>query len=290
MKITDQNLSKYQLDQIREKKKHDEIEYKTQTEKLISHLGNDENNYMSFEMYKMMREAGYDIKIKALLEYKHEAVFKGYIESLYEKMRKYGLEGKNSMKFCIKILLNSHYGSILTNQQNFRNIKICSNRDELLKLTKKPEFSSFNIINENLIVVELNKTRCVYDSPILIGTSILFGNKCNLYNYMYNINPELFGKENIKYLMQDTDSVMMKIDNCSYGQYLKILKDNSQYFSSDLGKMENEINENMQEVISLASKCYSLKLKNDQKKKVKGIPKNYSKQFIIMKFSKINQI
>ena len=96
---------------------------------------------------------------------------------------------------------------------------------------------------------------------------------------MYNINPELFGKENIKYLMQDTDSVMMKIDNCSYDKYLKILKDNPQYFSSELGKMENEINENIQEVISLASKCYSLKLKNDQRKKVKGIPKNYSKQF-----------
>ena len=32
-------------------------------------------------------------------------------------------------------------------------------------------------------------------------------------------------------------------------------------------------------MISLCSKCYSLKLKNDQKKKAKGIPKNYSKQF-----------
>ena len=78
----------------------------------------DKNNYMSFEMYQMMKNAGYDIKIEAILEYKHEAVFKGYIESLYEKRRKYGLEGKNSMKFCIKILLNSLYGSFLTNQQN----------------------------------------------------------------------------------------------------------------------------------------------------------------------------
>ena len=113
----------------------------------------------------------------------------------------------------------------------------------------------------------MHKTRCIFDSPILIGANILFGSKCNLYNYMYNINPELFGKENIKYLMQDTDSVMMKIDNCSYDKYLKILIDNPQYFSSELGKMENEINKNIQEVISLASKCYSLKLKNDQRKK-----------------------
>ena len=96
---------------------------------------------------------------------------------------------------------------------------------------------------------------------------------------MYNINPELFGKENIKYLIQDTDSVLMRIDNCSYDKYLKTLKDNPQYFSNEMGQMENEINENIQEVISLASKCYSLKLKSENKRKTKGIPKNYSKKF-----------
>ena len=84
----------------------------------------------------------------------------------------------------------------------------------------------------------MNKTRCIYDSLILIGVNILFGSKCNLYNYIYNINTKFFGKENIKYLMMDTDSVMMKIDNCSYEKYLKILKDNPRYFSNELGKMK----------------------------------------------------
>ena len=139
------------------------------------------------------------------------------------------------MKLCIKILLNSHYGSTLTNQQKFRNIKICTNREELLKLTKKFEFSNSNIINEDLIVVELNKTKCIYSSPIIIGTSIMFNSKCNLYNYIYNINPKLFGKENIKYLMEDTNSILMKIDNCSYEEYLKKLKDYLEYFGDELG-------------------------------------------------------
>ena len=88
VKITDKNLSEYQINQIREKineNENEKIEYRTQAEKLISHLGNDENNYMSFEMYQMMKDAGYDIEIKAILEYKHKAVFTGYIESLYEK-------------------------------------------------------------------------------------------------------------------------------------------------------------------------------------------------------------
>ena len=95
VKITDKNLWEYQINQIREKRNENEnekTEYRTQAEKLIGHLGNDENNYMSFEMYQMMKDAGYDIKIKAILEYKHKAVFKGYIESLYEKKRQYGWE------------------------------------------------------------------------------------------------------------------------------------------------------------------------------------------------------
>ena len=32
--------------------------------KLINHLGSDENNYLSFEMYKLLLNLGYDIKIK----------------------------------------------------------------------------------------------------------------------------------------------------------------------------------------------------------------------------------
>ena len=80
--------------------------------------------------------------------------------------------------------------------------------------------------------------------------------------------------------MQDTDSVLMKIDNYSYDKYLKILKDNPQFFGNEIGQMENEINENIQKVISLVIvKCYSQKLKSDEKRKTKGIPKNYSKQF-----------
>ena len=31
----------------------------------------------------------------------------------------------------------------------------------------------------------------------MIGSEVLFNGKCNLYNYMYNIIPKLFGRENI---------------------------------------------------------------------------------------------
>ena len=55
------------------------------SEKLISHLGYDENSYISFEMYEMMKSLGYKIDIKKILEYKHDNFMKPYIDILFEK-------------------------------------------------------------------------------------------------------------------------------------------------------------------------------------------------------------
>ena len=103
---------------------------------------------------------------------------------------------------------------------------------------------------------------------------------------MYNIIPKLFGRENITFSFRDTGSITYKIKNCSYEIYLKILKENPQYFNKEMGLMENEIFENINEVISLRSKCYSIQkvsdinIKEDNNyklRKSKGINKNYCK-------------
>ena len=69
---------------------------------------------------------------------------------------------------------------------------------------------------------------------------------------------------------------------------MKVLKENPNYFNKELGLMENEINENINEVISLRSKSNSIqkvsdiniKFDNNHKlRKLKGIPKNYCKRY-----------
>ena len=63
-KITDKNLSEYQLKQIKQKRGKNNNNYNSQSEKLITNLGNDSNCYLNFEMYQMMKNAGYDINIE----------------------------------------------------------------------------------------------------------------------------------------------------------------------------------------------------------------------------------
>ena len=143
-------------------------------------------------------------------------------------------------------------------------------------------------INENLIIIELSKKKCIFDSPIMIGSQVLFNSKCNLYNYMFNIIPNLFGRENMTFSYTDTDSVIYKIENCPYEKYLKTLENNPNLFGKQLGLHEKEILENNNEVVLLRSKSYSIqkvsdiniKIDNNYKlRKSKGINNNYRMKF-----------
>ena len=136
-----------------------------------------------------------------------------------------------------------------------------------------------NPISENLAVIELSKKKCIFDSPIMIGRQVLFNSKCNLYNYMYNHIPKLFGRENIIYSCRDTDSIMYKIKNCPYEKYLKTIEENHNLFKKELGLMENEVDENIQEIISLRAKCFSILTVNCNIRKAKAISKNYCNKY-----------
>ena len=122
--INDKFLSEYQLDQIKNKRNNKNSTCKSQSEKLISNLGNNSNCYLNFEMYQMFKKAGYDIEIKKILEFKHNAIFKNYIEYFYSKKKQFSLENKKSMKLIFKIMMNSFYGATLTDKTRFRDIKI----------------------------------------------------------------------------------------------------------------------------------------------------------------------
>ena len=126
-KITDKNLSEYQLKQ---KRQNNNSNYNSQSEKLILNLGNDQNCYLDFEMYQIMKKSGYKISIKKVLEFKHKAIFKNYIEYLYSKKKRYSLQNKKSTEFIYKILMNSFYGSTLTDKTRFRDIEFVQQKNQ----------------------------------------------------------------------------------------------------------------------------------------------------------------
>ena len=77
--------TKIEYDQLSEFQRKNLKENYKSSEKLISHLGNDKNSYISFEMYEIMKSLGYKIKIKKILEYKHSNFMKSYIDFCFKK-------------------------------------------------------------------------------------------------------------------------------------------------------------------------------------------------------------
>ena len=132
----------------------------------------------------------------------------------------------------------------------------------MINKLKKPNFSC-NIINENLTILEIEKTIVTYNYPILIGSIILQNSKAHMFNYLYKIHPRLFCDYKVLYM--DTDSIYAKL-NISHNEYLKILEENKDLFGKDIGLMEVECIDNpIKEIIALSSKCYSYICKNDIK-------------------------
>ena len=160
-KILYDQLSDFQRRNLKEN-------YKS-SEKLISHLGYEKNTYISFEMYKMLKSLGYKINIKKILEYKHSNFMRPYIDFLFEKKSYYKSISDIGMSNIFKILMNSLFGVTMTRCERFKNFKIVTNEQQVDKQVKKPNFNSRNIINQNLVILEMEKTSVVYSYPILIG-------------------------------------------------------------------------------------------------------------------------
>ena len=150
----------------------------------------------------------------------------------------------------------------MTRCEKFKDLKIVTKESQVDKQIKKPNFSCRNIINENLTILEMEKTTVVYNYPISIGSIILQNSKVHMFNYLYKIYPRLFGDYKVLYM--DTDSIYAKL-NISHDEYLKILeKDKDLFGEENIGQMEPErLNNPIKEFISLSSKCYSYICKKD---------------------------
>ena len=178
----------------------------------------------------------------------------------------------------------------MTKVDKFKDFKIVTKESQVDKQIKKPNFSCRNIINENLTILEMEKTSVVYNYPILIGSIILQNSKVHMFNYLYKIYPRLFGDYKVLYM--DTDSIYSKL-NISHDEYLKILEKNKDLFGKDIGQMEPEpelLDNPIKEFISLSSKCYSYickkNIENNKNKlknnivHTKGIADSYKNKYI----------
>ena len=82
---------------------------------------------------------------------------------------------------------NSVFGKTMENVRQRHDIRLVTDPVQGLKLASRPTFQSFKIVNENLTVVKLMKSRILMNKSTYIGMSVLNLSKLLMYDFHYNI-------------------------------------------------------------------------------------------------------
>ena len=124
------------------------------------------------------------------------------------KLRK---EPKNDFeKDFSKLMNNCVFGNTMEKVRKHRNIKLVTSEKRRIKLVSEPNYHRTKQFSENLIAVEMKKSKVKMNKPVYLGMSILDISKTLMYEFWYDyLKPKYNDKEKLCYM--DTDSFVLTI-------------------------------------------------------------------------------
>ena len=172
-----------------------------------------------------------------------------------------------------------------------------TNRKVAEKLSAKPNFKHCTIFDENLVAIQMTRTKLTFNKPVYCGMAILDLSQTLMYDFHYKYIKPKYG-EKAKLLMTDTDSLCYEIQTEDFCKDISgDLEDNfdTSNFPKDHpsgipvrknkkvpGMMKDEAGGKIiEEFVGLRAKLCSYKMfEGKEEKKCKGIKKSVVKKFI----------
>ena len=120
-------------------------------------------------------------------------------------------EAKNEFeKDFLKLMNNSVFGKTMENVRKHRDIKLVTTEERRNKLVSEPDYHTTKHFSENLLAIEMKRTKVKMNKPVYLGMSILDISKTLMYEFWYDyIKPKY--KEKAKLCYMDTDSFLIHI-------------------------------------------------------------------------------
>ena len=145
--------------------------------------------------------------MQRVIEFSQEAWLKPYIE-MNNKLSK---EAKNKFeKDFFKLMNNSVFGKRMENVRKHRDIKLVTTEEKRIKLVSETNYHTTKQFSENLLEIEIKKTKVKMNKPVYLGMSILDISKTHMYELWYDyIKPKY--KDKAKLCHMDTDSIVIHI-------------------------------------------------------------------------------
>ena len=104
---------------------------------------------------------------------------------------------------------NSVFGKTMENVRKHTDIKLETTDEKRNKLVSEPNYHTKHF-SENLLTIEMKKTKVKMNKPVYLGMSILYICKLLMYEFWYEYI-KLKYKENAKLCYMDTDSFVINI-------------------------------------------------------------------------------
>ncbi|KAK3107269.1 hypothetical protein FSP39_010803 [Pinctada imbricata] len=254
--------------------------------KLVPTLYDKTRYIVHYRVLKLYFQLGMKIKkVHKVLEFSQRDFLKPYI-MMNTRRRS---QAKNDWeKSFYKLMNNAVFGKTLENLRNRCDVRLVHTNEKFERLVAKTQFKRFEIINEDLVMIELAKVRLHMNKPVAIGQAILDLSKYTMYDFHYLYIKRKF-KDNVELCFTDTDSFLYDIKcNDLYEELIpdKHLFDFSNYppahflhsttNKSVLGKFKDECaSKIMLRFCGLRSKLYAYNVQGHEKDicKAKGVVK-----------------
>ena len=176
--------------------------------KLVPHLGPRKHYVIHIENLKQCLDLGMQLRaIHRVLAFRQSKWLKPYIDLNTEKRKAATNEFE---KDFFKLMNNSVFGKSCENVRNRSNVELVSNDNRMRQLCARPSFKRFKIFNNNLVAVELLKSKVKLNKPLYTGIATLELSKTLMYNFHYNVIKAKYAS-NARLLFTDTDSLCYAI-------------------------------------------------------------------------------
>ena len=140
------------------------------------------------------------------------------------------MQSKNEFeKNFFKLMNNAVFGKIMENIRNHREIKLVTKDAKRKKLVSEPNYHTSKYLSEDLMAIEMKKTKICMNKPIYIGQAVLDISKTLMYEFWYDyLKPKY--QDNIKLCYMDTYSFIIHIQTDDFCK--DISKDVNEWFDT----------------------------------------------------------
>ena len=210
-------------------------------------------------------------KVHRVLGFRQAKWLKPYVE--LNTMKRKAAKNKFDQDF-FKLMVNSAFGKTCESKRNRFKVHLVRNEEEVSALVDKPEFRSFQILDNNLATVTVNQTEVLWDKPTVVGACILDLAKMFMFEFHHTIMKKHF---ECCLLYSDTDSFVYEVRSDDVYKDLEKIRDLKDRFDFSNFPAEHPLFDKskeketllfkdemqgqvIQEFIGLKPKMYSIKL------------------------------